>query len=62
MVGVGQGEGSFHFSGFGDLNCITFKSGTSCAICEELGFTMVLTTLCDLLEGFFSQSRAHPSE
>lgn len=29
-------------------------------MCEELEFTMVLTTLCHLLEGFFfSQARAH---
>lgn len=61
MVGVGQGEGSFHFFGFWGSNCITFKSGTSCTVCEELGFTMVLTTLCNLVEGLFSQSRACPS-
>lgn len=38
-------EGSFYFSVFGDLNCNTSKSGTSCTVCEDPGFTMVLTTL-----------------
>lgn len=43
---VGWGEGSLHFSGFGDLNCITSESGTSYTIREDLGPTVVLTTLC----------------
>lgn len=49
-----MGEGSLHFSGFGDLNCITSKSGTT-----YLGFAVVLTTLCCLVEGL-SQTRACP--
>lgn len=51
---VGWGEGSLHFSGFWDLNCITSKSGTSCTMCVPPRFTLVLSTLCCLLEGFFS--------
>lgn len=40
MEAVEWGEGSFRFSGFGDLNGITCKSGTSYTICEDLGFAV----------------------
>lgn len=54
MEAVGQAEGSLHFSGFGDLNCFTSQSGTSYTLHEDLGFAVIVTTLCLLVEGFFS--------
>lgn len=53
MEAVGWGEGSLCFSGFGGLNCNTCESGTSYTICEDLGPTVVLTTLCCSIRGTF---------
>lgn len=46
--------GASIFSGIWDLNCITSKNRTSCAIDEDPGFSVILTALCHLIEEFFS--------